>query len=524
MTDTARRPRAPRRPRRWFGWFFPHFHPVLRASIALLLILALTGLGIFVGYSMTHCAHAPEIKKAGEQCIGITDGTDGPVFGAGTAEALRLIGEENSRLPADPAGRDIVSIAYVIPLPPPEKKDDYANRLSGDVMGVAVAQRQANRTNKFGDRPLIRVLVANVGDSADPSMEPVDKLIEMTNTGFAEHRLMAVAVTGKSLDPLTGAIDAFASAKVPVIISHLTAERITSVPVTPDSSLARVAPTTSDEAAAAAAYLKPSSSRVLIVQNSDQEDRYAQSLGAAFRDRYSDPGHAVVHPDETYIGRQDGAANAMPSIVRNICQQRPDAVFFAGRAAELAALVATLPARPCLDLPVRLITGDDGASFAAAVAGGAPDLRSGLQANASAAYTSLAHPDAWQKSPGAFALGSADPLTGRCPDCFPTLFPDRSLDDSYAILAYDAVMTAVTAVRPRDGRVSSPGGVIQRFKRLHGIDGAVAGASGWISLSPSGSTIDKAVAVIGVAANGKAQFLQLSSPSGAPCAPGRTPC
>jgi ABC-type branched-subunit amino acid transport system substrate-binding protein len=516
MTDTTRR----RRHR--FGWFFPNFHPVLRAIIALLLILALTALGIFVGYKVTHCA--PEIKKVGDQCIGITDGTDGPVFGAAAATALKLIGEENSRLPADPSGREIVSVAYVIPLPPPGKEDDYANRLSGDIMGVAVAQRQANRTNKFGDRPLIRVLVVNVGDSADPSLEPIDQLIAMTKTGFAEHRLMAVAVSGKSLEPLTGAIDMLVNAKVPVIISHLTAEQVTSAPVTPNSSLARVAPTTSDEAAAAAAYLKPSSSRALIVQNSDQEDRYAQSLGMAFRERYSDSGHTVVQPEETYIGGQDGAVNAMPSIVRNICQQRPDAVFFAGRAPELRALVAALPARPCLDLPVRLITGDDGASFAAAVAGGAPDLRSGLQANASFAYTSLAHPEAWRKSPGAFALGSADPLTGDCPDCFPTLFPGRSLDDSYAILAYDAVMTAVAAIRPREGTVSSPAAVINRFKRLHGIDGAVAGASGWISLSPTGSTIEKAVPIIGVAPDGKAQFLELSSPSGTPCTPGKTPC
>jgi len=57
----------------------------------------------------------------------------------------------------------------------------------------------------LGDRPLIRVLVVNVGDSAEPSLEPVEKLIEMTKAGPGENRVMAVAVSGKSLDPLTGA-------------------------------------------------------------------------------------------------------------------------------------------------------------------------------------------------------------------------------------------------------------------------------------------------------------------------------
>jgi hypothetical protein len=136
--------------------------------------------------------------------------------------------------------------------------DDYAVRMSGDIMGAAVAQRQANRTNTLaGDCPLIRLLVANVGDSANAALEPVEKLIEMTSTGFAEHRLMAVAVSGKSLDPMTSVIDTLLKAEVPVIGTHLTAEQVTSGPAAADMSLARISPTTSDEAAALAAYLRP---------------------------------------------------------------------------------------------------------------------------------------------------------------------------------------------------------------------------------------------------------------------------
>ena len=192
-----------RRRGRLFARFFPNYRTLPRLVIAFALVIALTALGVFAYRSIAYCAS--EIKRVGGGCVGITDGTDGPVFGAGTAEALRLVGEENSRLPADPAGRDIVSIAYVVPIAPPGTDDAYASRMSGDVMGVAVAQRQANRTNRFGDRPLIRVLVVNVGDSAEPSLEPVEKLIEMTKAGPGENRVMAVAVSGKSLDPLTGA-------------------------------------------------------------------------------------------------------------------------------------------------------------------------------------------------------------------------------------------------------------------------------------------------------------------------------
>src|SRR5690606_40840119 len=88
-----------------------------------------------------------------------SDGSHGPVFGPGTAEALALIGEENARIAADPQGRDVVTVAYLVPIPPPGVEDDYDVRLGADVMGAAVAQRQANRTTTLGDRPLIRLLI-----------------------------------------------------------------------------------------------------------------------------------------------------------------------------------------------------------------------------------------------------------------------------------------------------------------------------------------------------------------------------
>jgi ABC-type branched-subunit amino acid transport system substrate-binding protein len=369
---------------------------------------------------------------------------------------------------------------------------------------------------------LIRLLVANVGDSGKPALEPVRKLIDMAGSGFAEHKLMAVAISGKSLNPLIGAIDELVAAQVPVLVSHLTAEQVTSAPVAADSSLARVAPTTSDEAAALAAYLKPSTGTALIVQNSDRRDRYAASLGQGFREQYADGAHTILSPDETYIGGAS-AANTMDDILVHVCQQRPDVVMFAGRAAELTPFVAALPKRTCLDHPIRVVTGDDGASFAEAVARDEPGLREGLRANASVAYTALAHPEAWRAAPDSFAPGTAEYLTGSCAECFPTLFPGRSLDDSYAIMAYDAVLTAVTAIRQPDESVSSPDAVIQEFKRLHGPQ-SVAGASGWISLDAAGSPVGKAVAIMEVVPDGSTRFQQLSSPSGTPCRPGAAPC
>jgi len=502
-----------------FGWWRA-LRPLLRGVLALVLVVALVALGVWGYREWRYCA--ADIARADGSCVGITDGSHGPVFGPGTAEALALIGEENARIAADPQGRDVVTVAYLVPIPPPGVEDDYDVRLGADVMGAAVAQRQANRTTTLGDRPLIRLLIANVGDSSDPAPEPVRRLIAMATDDFTEERLMAVAVSGKSLDPLIGVIDQLVEAKVPVLVSHLTAEQVTSAPTAADTSLARVAPTTSDEAAALAAFLKPSTSSALIVQNSDREDRYAASLGDGFRASYPDEGHRIVAPDETYIGGAS-AANTMDDILVHVCQSRPDVVVFAGRAAELAPFVAALPRRTCLDHPVRVVTGDDGASLAEAVARDEPGLREGLRANASVVYTALAHPAAWQAAPDAFAPGTAQYLTDGCEECFPVLFPGQSLDDGYAIMAYDAVLTAVTVIRQPDGSVATPEAVVQEFKRLHGPQ-AVAGASGWISLEAAGSTVAKAVPIMEILPDGSTRFLQLGSPTGAPCRPGTAPC
>jgi hypothetical protein len=169
------------------------------------------------------------------------------------------------------------------------------------------------------------------------------------------------------------------------------------------------------------------------------------------------------------------------------------------------------------------MTGDDGASFAAAVAGGTPELRRGLDSGVSVAYTALAHPGAWQASPTSFPENATYCLTGLCADCFSTLFPGQSLDDSYAIMGYDAIMTAVRLVRSPNGPIRTPGALIQQFKQLHG-DSAAPGASGWISLTPEGRTINKAVVIMGVEADGRSTFRELSSPYGAACKPGVPPC
>ncbi|MGH3913391.1 MAG: hypothetical protein ACRDTC_08275 [Pseudonocardiaceae bacterium] len=250
-----------------------------------------------------------------------------------------------------------------------------------------------------------------------------------------------------------------------------------------------------------------------------------QALDEAFRGSFPDGAHTVLEPTETYDSRYGGVANAMIGILRNICVQKPDVVFFAGRAPALNSFVQAFPRRPCPELPINVMaSGGSTADLAARIALGESELTNGLNANASVQYTAQTHPDSWTVSPENFSTVSTSRLSAACEHCFPTVFRGETLEDGGAIIGYDAIIT-VTAIRPGQGTVvnNTPDLISQQFKRLHGVD-AVPGATGWISLDPLGNPVNKAVVILQINPDGTIGFRKLSSPLGSPCVPGTPPC
>jgi hypothetical protein len=462
---------------------------------------------------------APGIERTDdEQCVGVvTTGAPDDVFGAGYADVLGRIQKENAAVEA--SGQPFVSVAYLLPLPA-EGDDGLAGALRRDLVGAYVAQLRANHTRTLGEAPLVRLLVANHGKSAAHWERVVPTLVEMAS--WEAGRLVAVALGGQSLVNTSNALDALVRGRVPVLTGRLTADQLLPYQPGPDVPLARLAPTNTEEAVAASAYLRPTVRTAVIVQDSNPLDTYATSLGEAFRAAFPDATHEIVEPVE-YFDSRTPAINTMPGILSNICLKRPDIVYFAGRSPELEALVEVLPFRPCLDLPIRIVTGSDGVLFAAAAARGTPELRRGLEANAEVIYTAVAHDGSWTGAPEAFQPAASEYLTGTCEGCLPRLFPNEYLADGAVIMGYDAIVTAVSAVRLGDGLNDTAALVSQQFKRMHGTE-AVPGASGWLSFAATGEARDKATPVLRVRPDGSPEFLQLTSPDGVPCVPDGVSC
>jgi ABC-type branched-subunit amino acid transport system substrate-binding protein len=336
-----------------------------------------------------------DVQRIDDQCIGVTDGR--VLLSADLADVLDKIRKENESV--DHEDPDAVSVAYLIPLPKPSSKDELADLIHHELEGAYLAQIQANQIKASGDKPQIRLLVANSGDNSNQRDQVVKALLDKVN---GTDRLVTVVATGRTKTETINAIDLVRLGGVPVVASRLAGNSLTNLHP-PDldrvkAGLATLAPTGSDQGAAAATYLKSAARRALIVYDTNRDDGYLTSLYEGFRSTFKDSAHTVLEPTETYDSQLGGVANTMTGILRNVCEERPDAVFFAGRSDGLAAFVQALPRRPCLDLPINIVSCGDSVHFATDVVRGDPELRKGLQANASVKYTTQAHPKAWEKS------------------------------------------------------------------------------------------------------------------------------
>ncbi|RKT82176.1 ABC-type branched-chain amino acid transport system, substrate-binding protein [Saccharopolyspora antimicrobica] len=506
------------------GWPFSGFTTGLMVTaVAAALFLA----SVYWIYPLLRPCGAGLTSTGDGQCAGVSDGSAQLHPDPGIAAIMAGIHRENTAVEQTPSNTPPVTIGVLIPLPSPGTDDDYLTAVRHDLEGAQLAQIQANHAQLIGDRPQVRLVVANSGENAQHWSTAVSGLIERAPGGSHDQRLVAVVASGRSLGTTRAALDRLTQVSIPVIAARLTADQLTDAPPSPNVPLARVAPTNRDQAAAAAAAVKSSASTAMVIQDRNPANIYADSLGKAFQESFADSAHELVG-NETFDGGGEGVATTMAGIVRDICDTRPDVVFFAGRSNDLNTLVRALPSRNCPQQPVRIITGSDAVAFANAVARDEPGLRDALSAQVTVEYTGLAHPEAWDADQSAFPQASVTALRGPCDQwCYPRVYPGRDtaeeLADGGIIIGFDAVLTAVTAVRDPYAPNTTPGAVGQALARLHGGN-LVRGASGYISLSAQGEAINKAVPILKIGPDGVVSLDRLSAPAGEPCKPRTSPC
>jgi hypothetical protein len=474
----------------------------LAVVVFLGIVVAAVGVTTNINEAQRTCDNSVEKRGEGQECIGVTDGNF--VFSAELADVERRIHDENVAVAA--TGKPHVSIAYFLPMTHSADDTQPLAWVQHQLEGAFLAQYRANHDVASGNLPLIRVLLANPG-SKMTQWEPV--VAEIARRTTSPDRLVAVAGIGQSLETARQAMRRLSEQQIPIIGSTITADDLSEIP-----GLLRAASPNSAEALAAATYAKGTARTALLIQDTNDSDLYPKTLASAYTQGFTDDSHHLAGQTELYDSSLPGVNNTFLQMSPNICFSKPDVVFFAGRGVDLANLVIQLGGRNCQDQHITILSGDD----VSIVPFEQTSIRRALESGITVRYTALAHPAAWTNASKAFSPDSVQTFTddaSKCATCLRALFPNDTLDDASAIMAHDAILTAVRAIRlasGSSGAVVSPRDVLQVKNRLHDT-GAVPGASGWMSFDEHGTARDKVVPILEVKPDGTRVFIQLSTPS-----------
>ncbi|GAA2795884.1 ABC transporter substrate-binding protein [Streptomyces showdoensis] len=479
-------------------------------------LIALVVLGVPLFYGIRawvtpedrSCAAGVERPQGSAECIGVNG--DGYAFGVpGLAEVAGLIQRENATLKPD----EYATVAVLLPLTSPDP--GMRVKVLHELQGAYARQYRANHESN-SETPKIRLVLANTGKGNAHWQTTVEQLKGMTD---APARLRAVTGVATSSTPIRQAVAALTGAGIAVVGTTITADDIANGPghnLYP--GLARVSPTNSDEAKALAHFGKVNAAKALLVQDTRTGDHYTDTLKAAFAASLKgapyEPQLFTSPPDPTEEGT---TANTFRQITHLICDTRAETVFFAGRHTQLRQFINALGARGCAERRFTVLTGDEGSYLG----GDARLNRAALKARLTVRYASLAHPDAWRPAPG-----RPVPATGGSTVAYDTFVGDIAraskkpvaLADGQAIIAYDAMATAVHAIRqatPDKAAYPELADVPVQWPQVKGSL-RVQGASGWICLDNFGNPYNKAVPIVELAQDGTQRFVEIAWPEGRP--------
>ncbi|MFF6778614.1 hypothetical protein ACFY8W_34405 [Streptomyces sp. NPDC012637] len=481
-------------------------------------VIALLVVGLPLGWAVKtwttpenrSCAAGVERPQGSAECVGVNgDGFDFRV--PELAEVAGLIGRENASLKPG----QYATVAVLLPLTSPDP--GMRVKVLHEVQGAYARQYRANHESN-SETPKIRLVLANTGKGNAHWRTTVDRLTAMTD---APHRLRAVTGVATSSTEVRLAVTALTKAGVAVVGTTITADDIANGPGPGHNrfpGLARVSPTNGDEAKALAHFGRVDAAKALLVQDTRTGDHYTDTLKSAFATSLKgapyEPQLFTSPADPTEEGT---TANTFKQITHLICDTRAETVFFAGRHTQLRQFINALGARGCVERPFTILTGDEGSYLGA----DAKLNRKALKARLTVRYASLAHPDAWRAAPG-----RPVPATGGSTVAYETFVTDIArtsakpvaLADGQAIVAYDAMATAVHAIRqatPDGAAHPELADVATQWPQVKGSL-RVQGASGWICLDNFGNPYNKAVPIVELAEDGSQRFVAIAWPEGAP--------
>lgn len=477
--------------------------------LALLAVLAAGGLGIYK-LAQPDLSCAPGVQERGpmHECTGVTDGSY--TFAPMLAKVEAAILKENRSV----ADQRHATVALLIPFTSSDPTVQAA--VLHVIQGAYIAQYLANH-DPNDTPPPIRLVLANPGQDFGQWRPVARQLASMTGS---PDNLRAVTGIGRSTDTTQREVGWLTRHGIPVVGGSITADSIANGPASdPFPGLVRVAATNTAEAEALAHYAKVKPRQAYLVEDIRTGDDYITTLRKAFSKKVP---KTAIQPFRSPqdITQEGQTSNLFLQTVQNICIENPPIrwIYFAGRQVQLRQFINELAARACREQSYTILTGDAASHLAHD-----PKLdRNAFAFGITLDYAALASPDAWKsmKRAGGSLNGQFmdsqraymnfhDALTQQAMRIDPV-----DLADGQAIINYDAVLTAITAIR----NMATPStpmpklqDIINEWSVLHAHN-KILGASGWICLDNFGNPYDKAIPIVSYT-RGKPVFVALAWPN-----------
>ncbi|MEU8777639.1 branched-chain amino acid ABC transporter substrate-binding protein [Streptomyces sp. NPDC048606] len=475
---------------------------VALATVAAMVLVAAFWLGAaWLQERQARCGDGVVEQGPDDECVGVTDGSY--VFAPHLDSVSKRIEEENSRVLANADKEPYVSVAYFTSFTTTAEDSNSAEGVRHELQGAYLAQYRHNRGD-LAATPKIRLLIANPGSRSARWKHTVDELIARKD---GPDRLVAVAGMGPSTKENLAAIQRLSENGIAMVGATMTATNIQNI-----NGFVRIAPTNEDEAYAAAGYLKRRGvATAVVLQDVAEGNLYASTLGTAFTKAFQEGDkHRLVSERMTYDSSVSSAwQNELRYIPGQLCQQRPQLVYFAGRGRHLTHFLDALSNRSCTDQQFTVFAGDDTTNLSP------EQLTHAAETGIEVLYTGLSHPDMYRSAPQAVSAPSAKNFQpGGLLDQW---FPHDPRVDGGALMGHDAVLTAAHGIQMAarwQGQVA--GDAVARM--FHQMDGTqqVAGASGFISFQNNGNPRNKAVPILRLDRKGQVEFVEVSAAEGKP--------
>jgi ABC-type branched-subunit amino acid transport system substrate-binding protein len=397
--------------------------------------------------------------------------------------------------------------------PDPNTDSVSLTQLRDRVEGAITAAWRANNQAVAGGRtPQVKLLLASFGSGASYEDEAVRAIVQAR----ASQHVVAVTGFGQSLDQTRQAAKELSDVNIVSVGSTVSADNMNDDATgRPISTFFRVSATNKDSAEAEVSYIADRGYRkALLVKDVNSADSYNTSLAAdfstAFRSRYgldvpfTEPYQSPKIPVNSAT-RDTFMTDQFAHMHSDICADKPDVIYFAGRGVDLMSFLKALSQAGACGLgPIDVLTGDDMVD---------QPLPPFPTASVRVFYTALATADEWRGYPPsddttqdytAFAAAFSNQDNG---------FDPKDLQAEDAIMSHDAVLAAALAARLDPLAATDPSTVKAYFLRLRCTQ-FVPGASGDIAFDGNGNPVDKAVPLLQLMPDGSVVLREVTWPTG----------